>query len=132
MAAQIVCKFNKFWFCKFQQTCRNHHIEELCDNSSCDIKNCNFRHPQVCKFYRDFGRCKYSDYCAYAHIDKEDITEIARSLRNEIDDLENKVIENEKVIVKYSEKIESLEIEIVEQQNKTEVFMKKLENTRGV
>ena len=82
----------------------------------------------MCKFYRDFGRCKYSDYCAYAHIDKEDITEIARSLRNKIDDLENKVIENEKLIVKYSEKIESLEIEIVEQPNKTEVFMKKLEN----
>ena len=126
MAAQIVCRFNKFGFCKFKETCRNHHIKELCEDSSCDILSCDYRHPQVCKFYRDFGRCKYSEYCFYAHVDKEDISEISRSLTNKINDLENKVNGKENDIIELSEKIKFLEMKEAEQKNEIYDLIEKL------
>ena len=67
MAPQNVCRYFKFGYCKFGLECRLMHISELCDNSSCDIKTCNLRHPRICNFYRDYRRCKFGEWCQYKH-----------------------------------------------------------------
>ena len=65
--AQEVCKRNKFGYCMHGDLCRYLHVNILCETISCDIISCNKRHPYVCKFYREFRRCKFSDYCKYKH-----------------------------------------------------------------
>ena len=126
MATQIVCKFNKFGFCKFRESCRNQHIKEVCELSSCDITKCKFRHPHVCKYYRDFGRCKYSEFCLYAHIDKENISDISRTLNNKIEDLEINIQKKDKDIEGFSHRIESLEMKMIEQQHKSDKMFENL------
>ena len=37
MAAIAVCKFNQFGYCRYQETCRNHHVNELCENEKCEM-----------------------------------------------------------------------------------------------
>ena len=37
MATQNICNFNKFGFCKFRDRCRKQHVNDKCENSSCDI-----------------------------------------------------------------------------------------------
>ena len=65
MAAPI-CLFNKFGYCKFGEKCRKYHINEICSEKTCDISSCNQRHPKVCNYFRNYGRCKFSP-CAYKH-----------------------------------------------------------------
>ena len=44
---------------------------EKCDENKYGIANCDKKHPHPCNFYMDYGRCKYSDYCKYDHIQLE-------------------------------------------------------------
>ena len=67
MATQNVCKFNKFGYCRYKDACRNLHRNEICQNSSCEIKGCNLRHPRECRYYREYRRCKF-DPCKFKHI----------------------------------------------------------------
>ena len=60
MVTQNVCPHNKFGYCKYQETCKILHVNDVCENSSCDISTCMSRHPKTCKYYRDFGRCKFN------------------------------------------------------------------------
>ena len=65
--AQEICIRNKFGYCKHRDLCIYLHVNDLCDLTSCDIKNCNKRHPYKCKYYSEHGRCKFNDYCKYKH-----------------------------------------------------------------
>ena len=62
----LVCKHFKFGHCKFRLHCRYRHVDVLCEDSSCDINTCEKRHPMICKFYYNYGRCKFSP-CSYKH-----------------------------------------------------------------
>ena len=62
-----ICKFNQNGFCKFLSHCRNPHINKNCQESNCERKSCLKRHPKVCKFYQLYNRCKFGEYCAFAH-----------------------------------------------------------------
>ena len=42
-------------------------MNELFENISCDLSNCMLRHHNTCKWYREFGRCKFNP-CAFKHI----------------------------------------------------------------
>ena len=66
-AAQIVCSFNKFGYCKFRNNCRKMHVNEHCENELCEIRTCRLRHPKPCRYFRDFRRCKFSN-CKFKHI----------------------------------------------------------------
>ena len=111
MATQIVCNYNKFGFCKFKQNCMKQHIEHLCEDSSCDVLTCTLLHPKECKFYRDFNRCKFSDWCRFAHVHKEDQNEkvLGKLIEIEKNNLEKDKqisilkLENERVSNKLSE-----------------------------
>ena len=67
MAAGIVCSYNRAGYCKFQDRCRNLHINEVFGLTGCSNDSCQLRHPRVCKYYSSYGACIYSDNCAYSH-----------------------------------------------------------------
>ena len=68
MATQtFVCLYNKFGYCKHQEACRRNHVNELCENLACELSTCNLRHPKTCKWFREYGRCKF-DPCAFKHV----------------------------------------------------------------
>ena len=87
MAAQNICFFNKYGFCKYSERCRQYHEIRICEKLDCEIRECHLRHPKVCKFYRDLGFCKFSEWCKFSHkvnkIDKDDIiTKLEEKVKN--------------------------------------------------
>ena len=108
MAAQIVCSYFKFGYCKHREYCRKRHVKEICELSSCDISNCPKRHPKKCKFYRDYGHCKF-DPCMFSHnrddecIDAltkeiETVVENISKLENDLKELDLKLLESESIV----------------------------------
>lgn len=71
MAAQNpVCLYNKYGYCKHKEMCRKRHVNQMCETSSCEVYKCTFRHPKICKFFWNYGHCKF-DPCAFLHRDNE-------------------------------------------------------------
>ena len=112
MAAQNVSKYFKFGYCKHRELCRRQHVNTLCENDECEISMCTFRHPKVCKYYRDYGYCKF-DPCMFRHVDKEKDPEIEKlkqenesikkqiaNLETTINDFNTKILEKEDFIEK--------------------------------
>ena len=62
-----VCQFYKFGYCRFRDTCRKQHIQETCEDIECDLNACNKRHPLTCKYFIEFQRCKFGEYCCFKH-----------------------------------------------------------------
>ena len=60
-----VCFRFKFGFCKFKEKCVYRHVTLVCDDHKCDVSQCEKRHPKICKFYRDYKRCKFTIGCMY-------------------------------------------------------------------
>ena len=82
MAYEDLCLFNKFGYCKYLDTCRKRHTKEVCENSNCEVNKCGKRHPKPCRFYLEYGRCKFGEYCYYKH-DKSDANcQIWKELEN--------------------------------------------------
>ena len=120
--AQEICIRNKFGYCKHHDLCRYLHVNDLCDLTSCDIKNCNKRHPYKCKYYSEHGRCKFNDYCKYKHDnsrnnyeDNNNINEIIM-LKEKMSNMENLMKQKEKefeklnaLVLKLSEKLSDSE-----------------------
>ena len=67
MAAETICSYFKFGFCKHGNFCRRRHINEKCESPGCDGIKCNKRHPQFCKYFGKYRRCKFGEYCAFDH-----------------------------------------------------------------
>ena len=65
-----VCTYFKFGHCKFRQYCRNRHVETVCEQLNCDLDVCENRHPIRCKYYENFGRCKFSP-CSFLHVKQD-------------------------------------------------------------
>ena len=87
MAVFTVCKFNQFVYCRYQETCRNHHVNELCENEKCEMDTCTKRHPRICTYFQNYKRCKFGTYCAYRHIAREDFHSDVDELKKQINDL---------------------------------------------
>ena len=45
MNFENLCRYNKFGYCKFEQTCRLNHFDEICEIPHCEIQLCEKRHP---------------------------------------------------------------------------------------
>ena len=91
MNIQNVCRFNKFGFCKFAMTCRIKHVDELCEATSCEINYCEKRQPRICKFFSEFGRCKFGDYCKYNHRSNGGNSNIEENLKEEVEILKEQL-----------------------------------------
>ena len=109
MATQVICQFNKYGYCRYQEMCRKQHINEKCENSSCDRKTCNLRHPKICRFFRENGFCKFGEYCKFIHFEKESF------------DMEKYKQENENIL----KKLANIDREIKKLQQKEEDIVEK-------
>ena len=87
MAAGI-CSFHKTGYCKYQDRCQKQHVKDICNSSSCS-GDCFKRHPKICRYYKFYGTCKFSNNCAYLH-KKLGQTEI-ELLRQEICELQRRI-----------------------------------------
>ena len=93
MSTDEVCYHNKFGFCKHGDRCWKKHICEICENKSCSGGNeCNKRHPRKCKFFQDYRRCKFGEYCAFDHSDPNNAAEKeVKLLKKKLEDLEKTI-----------------------------------------
>ena len=86
MAAEIFCNRNKFGYCKFGETCKFLHVNELCSNVKCDKRSCSFRHPKECLYFRKYKNCKFGEYCKYNHeiceTNNENLSEYTKLIEN--------------------------------------------------
>ena len=62
-----ICKFNKHGHCRYGQFCHFTHENRKCEDKSCDVKNCNFRHPKLCMYKLKNQKCKFDEVCAFDH-----------------------------------------------------------------
>ena len=99
MTMENVCQFFKYGFCKYRETCRQVHYEEICDVVHCENLNCAKRHPKDCKYFSKFKICKFGSFCLFSHKH----TDVLNQTKDK--DLEAKTIMLEKHIEKLEEKI---------------------------
>ena len=106
-AVQQLCLYYKTGFCKYRDHCKNKHVEEICEVSSCTGDNCSKRHPKMCKFYLSLGQCKFSDSCKYSH-DNQLCKDVC-SVKQEIMDLQSRLhkLEAELAALKNTKSLES-------------------------
>ena len=130
MAADLVCQHFKYGHCKYSDICRYRHINTICVKEDCDIASCSERHPKVCKFYQDYGRCKFNP-CSYKHSRTKNqfefeskieiLEEKIKNLEKVLDDkskdievLDKTILKQNEMISKYDDKLSELKDEILE------------------
>ena len=128
-----VCKYQKFGFCKFKDSCKNQHLVEICENLSlcANLKSCLKRHPRVCKSYAIEKFCKFQAGCAYHHKEEN----INNEMKNKVDDLEKMVNGLSEKIVQLENKLkikESKESEVkeIKEFGKTDEHPNKVSNLK--
>ena len=130
MATRYVCYHNKYGYCKFKAECRKRHVDNICDEPSCDISACESRHPKNCKYYIQYGKCKFNP-CAFLHVNtgnnindlKKENEQILKDIENldvKIKDLDAKMNEQNLLISKLQEFSEKMERFMVVQNNVNE------------
>ena len=103
-----VCNFNKFGHCRFKEKCRKEHVNDVCEKKDCEIHSCSKRHPKLCRYFREYGRCKFGTFCDYLH-SSSTTTEVSlklSNLENTIQQLTNKVNKLENILEQVKEKKE--------------------------
>ena len=109
--------------------CRKHHVNENCQNRSCKISECRERHPKLCRYFQNYGRCKFSP-CAFKHETSyiKPVNE-ENDLREKLFFLENEIKEKDKKIEELATKISDLEIKIEDHDKKFEKLLKAIDKT---
>ena len=106
-----ICRKNKYGYCKYGHKCHFRHNIQICNINKCDIPSCEKRHPRDCRWFQEYGRCKFTSYCKYKHANIDSIEEIIHKIKENKD----KLIEIDKIL----DGIEKKEINILE---KLEVY----------
>ena len=78
MTQPKICLKNKFGFCKYSERCFYQHVSTVCDDYKCDVYKCEKRHPRICRYYRDFQRCKFTVVCKFK---RENQYEVIKKIR---------------------------------------------------
>ena len=111
MDVNTLCLHNKFGHCKFQDTCRHRHVYSLCDTDNCDISSCDKRHPRICRYYLNYGRCKF-DPCSYSHAVNNVDNEKVAKIHDYIADVKRDVYELEGLVMSNSEKVNQMVLKL--------------------
>ena len=114
-----ICKFNQHGFCKFQSYCRKMHVSEHCMETKCENENCLKRHPKNCKFYDAYNRCKFGEYCAFAHKENPLVKEM-KTLKISHAILSEDLNEKANEVMDLKDKVEALETIVMELVNRVE------------
>ena len=102
-------------------------MNAICDDSSCDISNCKLRHPRICKFYREFRKCKFSEWCSYVHIENEnDLDDLKKENEKMLTNIEKEIYEKDKVIEDLVKRVSELERKITEKDENMKNLEEKL------
>ena len=107
MATATVCSYNKYGHCKYKNMCHSRHVKTVCEAETCDVRKCELRHPKICRFSREYVRCRFNP-CSYQH---EVHLKDSRLLKEITDNLEKKdreIQELKKLIGRFMEEIEGL------------------------
>ena len=88
-------------------SCKNKHVTTVCDDEKCKPKECEKRHPRLCKYVLNYGSCKLGSICAYSHENHNRKNENQR-LEKKLDELIVMVTKKDDIIVKCENKIEDL------------------------
>ena len=107
MSTENVCLRNKFGYCKHGDRCWKRHIQAKCERQECDARQCDKRHPQECKYYRDYKRCKFGDYCLYDHANRMDpVLEELKHVKAKLETVEKEIEEKNEEIKRVLERLE--------------------------
>ena len=63
-------------------TCHFKHERKICNDSNCNIFNCNLRHPRICRWFQVYGRCKFTSFCKYKHTEIKSFEEIVTKIEH--------------------------------------------------
>ena len=69
--SERICKFYNKGICHNKENCKYQHPTGICRMSVCTFKQCNKRHPEVCKFFMNYGFCKYNNNCLFRHNEQD-------------------------------------------------------------
>ena len=114
-----ICRYNKYGYCRFQDTCRYKHVEEVCDDSLCVADSCNKRHPRSCIYYQAYKRCKFGAQCKYKHaavVSQSPTEEV--SLLSKIDELKEEITSLRKENESLKFKLEAIERKVNDVDNR--------------
>ena len=56
------------------------HNGVLCVNKKCNVFDCEKRHPVICKYFKNFQKCRFTN-CAYKHETVSDVNEIGERMK---------------------------------------------------
>ena len=113
MAHVNVCQHNKYGFCKYREKCKLRHVTDVCEAENCDVEHCLQRHPKQCRFYREFERCKFGEYCFFSHARRPKKTDDElQTVKARLEILENKNVELASDLAEKSLEIKELEIRL--------------------
>lgn len=129
MAAEEVCQFNKFGFCKFEINCFRKHENQKCENEHCDIQKCSLRHPKRCKYFAEFNKCKFGSFCKFKHDEIGNIKfdrEI-EMLRKDLENVKNGIKEKEIEIREKDKEIKKVSNDLQDKMCALEMIVKRLE-----
>ena len=118
MSSGNVCLYNKFGFCKHGNCCWKMHIQEKCEIPECDASQCDKRHPQECRYYQSYKRCKFGQYCSYNHLVHtdpvlEELKLVKEKLKVLEKDIESKNLEIMQILLRLEKALKSSEPEIL-------------------
>ena len=107
MSTETVCLYFKYGFCKHGAYCWKQHVKTRCENSKCDGKNCENRHPRECRFYSHYRRCKFGEFCLFDHVVHSDpVLEELKLVKTKLNMIEVHIKEKDLEIKLLFEKLE--------------------------
>ena len=92
------------------------------EKKDCEINNCPLRHPRECRFFSQYARCKFGEYCFFRHKTSKSYEELESDFRN----IEKNMIEMNEIIRKQEQIIEVLKCSIDDNVRETETLQVKV------
>ena len=109
MTAETICIHHKYGHCKFSFTCRHHHVKDICFEKLCEITNCNRRHPKPCKYFDQYQRCKFGEFCSFSHEIRTHESDDITNMKEKLSKFENDISERDLEIDILKEKLRNVE-----------------------
>ena len=96
MAAESICKWNKYSHCRYGRFCYFKHVNKRCQEKECDARQCNLRHPRPCRNVLQGKSCPFGETCSFEHKiegcsreETRDTLETIETLKKKVEGLEN-------------------------------------------